>query len=98
MNTNKPAREYYRNHRTIGYKIGVTIIDGSEYTLLQTESLDPIACLTIRLLPIDAKERLFDARLAIADAIERARFLGIEDAGIENLMKEELHREPEKIH
>lgn len=90
MNTNKPTREYYRNHRTIGYKIGVVIIDGSEYTLLQTETLDPIACLTIGLLPVDVKERLFDARLAIADAIERARFLGIEDAGIEELFKKEL--------
>lgn len=92
--SDKPAREYYRNHRTIGYKIGVVTIDGSEYTLLQTKSLDPIACLTTGLLPVDATERRFDARLAIADAIERARFLGMEDADIKKLLKEELFHEP----
>ncbi len=91
--SDKPAREYYRNHRTIGYKIGVVSIDGSEYTILQTDALDPIACLTIGLLPVDEKERLFDARLSIAGAINHARLLGIGDADIEKLLMSELRHE-----
>lgn len=88
-------REYYRNHRTIGYKVGETVIDGKHYTLLQTDARDPIASPTQELLPVSQRERQFEARMALVDAIKRARLLGINDEGIAGLLQEELAQKPE---
>lgn len=94
LSKEKPVqREYYRNHRTIGYKVGTCTINDEEYTLLQTEARDLIACRTIELLPVSARECLMEVGMAFETAIARARFLGLKDESIKRFFIEELERD-----
>ena len=90
---NPVQREYYRNHRTIGYKIGTCTINDEEYILLQTETRDPIACRVNELLPVNQGQRLFEAGVTFENAIKQARFLGISDEELLYIMKRELERD-----
>lgn len=90
---NPVQREYYRNHRTIGYKIGTCTINDEEYILLQTETRDPIACRVNELLPVSQGQRLFEVGVTFENAIKQARFLGISDEELQYIMKRELERD-----
>lgn len=75
-----------RSHRTIGRVISETA-DG--FTILQTADHQYIAVKTIELLPVTDKEAEFDIRMLLAEAVERARFLGVDTERLEALLHAE---------
>ncbi len=80
----------YRNHRTFGRELGRTQApDGQELVVLQTSPTKMEAAPARQLLPVSDAEIVFEARMALAAAIERVRFLGLTSEQLRQLFDEE---------
>lgn len=82
-----------RSHRTFGFEIARTrAADGREVAILQTAPHKLEASLAHMLIPVSPDEVVFEVRMALAAAVERARFLGLDFATLRQLIDEELAR------
>lgn len=82
-----------RSHRTMGYETGrARMDDGREVAILRTAPHKLEASLAHMLIPVSPDEVAFEVRMALAAAIERARFLGLDPATLRQLVEEELER------
>jgi len=82
-----------RNHRTMGYEVTrAPGPDGRDLAILQTSPTAQAVAPAHLLLPVSADEAVFEARMAVAAAIERARFLGVDAETLRALFDEELLR------
>lgn len=85
--------ELYRNHRTFGHLVARTKgPDDQELVILQTSPNKMEASPAHLLLPVSDAEVAFEARMALAAAIERVRFLGIDSETLRQLFDEEARR------
>ena len=83
----------YRSHRTFGHLIArVPGPAGEELVILQTSPTKMEATPAHLLLPVSEAEIAFEARMALAAAIERARFLGVDAETLRQLFDEEARR------
>ena len=82
----------YRNHHTFGHLIAKTDSPEGEIAILQTSPTKIEAAPAHLLLPVSDAEIAFEARMALAAAIERARFLGIDPETLRQLFEEEASR------
>lgn len=83
----------YKSHRTFGYEVARTAADGYELVVLQTAPNQKLeVSLASLLMPVSPDEALFEARMALAAAIERARFLGVDAEQLSTLFQDELMR------
>lgn len=77
---------FKRNHRVVGK----VVAESDGFTVLQTAEHAYTAARTGELLPVNDKELVFDLRMLLAEAIERARFLGVPDDALHALLDAEL--------
>lgn len=85
--------ELYRSHRTFGHLVARTKgPDDQELVILQTSPNKMEASPAHMLLPVSDAELLFEARMALASAIERVKFLGIDSETLRQLFDEEADR------
>lgn len=83
----------YRSHRTFGHLIARTVSpSGEELAILQTSPNKMEAAPAHLLLPVSEAEIAFEARMALAAAIERAKFLGLDSEQLRQLFDEEAGR------
>lgn len=83
----------YRSHRTFGHLIArVPGPDNEELVILRTSPNKMEASPAHLLLPVSDAELVFEARMALAAAIERTRFLGINSETLRQLFDEEARR------
>lgn len=84
-------KQLYKSHRTLGYAVGrAHLADGQEVVILQTAPHKQDVSPAHLLLPVSPDEAVFEARMALAAAIERARFLGIDMETLRSLFDEEM--------
>ena len=82
-----------RNHRTFGYEVARTTgTDGRDLVILQTSPTKQDVAPAHLLMPVSANEATFEARMALAAALERCRFLGLDAETIAALFADELSR------
>ena len=82
-----------RSHRTMGFEIARTPgPDGRDLAILQTSPTAQTVAPAHLLMPVSPDEAVFEARMALAAAIERARFLGVDAETLRTLLDEELLR------
>lgn len=85
--------EMYRSHRTFGHLVARTTgPDNQELVILQTSPNKMEATPAHMLLPVSDAEIVFEARMALAAAIERIRFLGVDSETLRALFDEEAQR------
>ncbi len=85
-----------RSHRIFGYESArARTAGGEEVIILQTAPHKLEAAPAHLVIPVSADEAVFEARMALAFAIERARFLGIDAETLRSLFDEEIARSPE---
>lgn len=73
-------RELVRSHRTFGYIVcRFHGPDGRERVLLDTGTHKEDVSLAHLLLPVSDKELAFEVRMRLIEAIEHARFLGLDN-------------------
>lgn len=85
--------ELYRSHRTFGHLVArVPGPNNEELVILQTSPNKMEASPAHMLLPVSDAEIAFEARMALAAAIERVRFLGIDPETLRQLFNEEASR------
>lgn len=84
-------KQLYRSHRVFGYETArATTADGQEIVVLQTAPHKQEVSPAHLLLPVSPDEAVFEARMALAAAIERARFLGVDTKTLRSLFDDEL--------
>jgi hypothetical protein len=80
----------YRSHRTFGHLVArVPGPNNEELVILQTSPTKMEASPAHLLLPVSDDELVFEARMALAAAIERIRFLGVDAETLRRLFDEE---------
>lgn len=85
------TRQLLKNHRTMGYEIGrTTADDGREFVILQTAPHKEEAAFARMLRPVTPDEAVFDARVLFLEAVEQARFLGLDAETIRTLVDDAL--------
>jgi hypothetical protein len=73
------STQLWKNHRTFGYEIArATADDGTELVVLQTAPHKQDVAPAHLLLSVTDADRLFEARVQLIAAIEKARFLGLD--------------------
>jgi hypothetical protein len=82
----------YRNHRTFGRLVVKTDSPEGELAILQVSPSKMEASPAHLLLPVSDAEIAFEARMALAAAIERARFLGVDSEQLRHIFAEEAAR------
>lgn len=83
----------YRNHRTFGHLVArVPGPNNEELVILQTSPNKMEASPAHLLLPVSDAEIAFEARMALAAAIERVKFLGLDSETLRQLFDEEARR------
>lgn len=91
-------RTLFRSHRTFGFEVArFHGPDGRERVLLDTGTHKEDVSLAHLLLPVTDKELAFEVRMRLFDAIEYARFLGLDNDALrvafEQSLEEAAHNE-----
>jgi hypothetical protein len=87
-------RQLYRSHRLTGYEVARTHTDaGEELVILQTAPHKQEVSPAHMLQATSPQEVAFDIRVALAQIVERARFLGLDAETVSTLLAEELMKE-----
>lgn len=85
---NKPL---LRSHRAIGYEVARTMTDdGTELVILQTAPHAQTVSPAHMLMPVTDADRQFEARMQLIQAIEKARFLGLDMDALRQAFDEAL--------
>ena len=86
----------YRSHRTFGREVArAKTPDGQDLVILQTSPTTQAVSPAHLLLPVSDDEAIFEARMALVTAIERARFLGVDEQTLRALIDEEIRHSPQ---
>ena len=73
------SRKLYRSHRVFGYEVGRAAgPDGDDLVILETAPHQLAVSSARLLLPVSEQEAAFEATVRLAEAIDRARFLGLD--------------------
>lgn len=88
------SKQLYRSHRVFGYEIDrFRGQDGVERVLLQTaphkEDVSPVHML----MPVSEQEVAFEAQVRLIEAIEKARFLGLDNDALRAAFEAALQAE-----
>jgi hypothetical protein len=86
----------YRNHRVFGWEVARLSVPadmGRELVILQTAPHKQEVAPAHLLIPVTPDEAAFEARMALVQAIQRGRFLGLSNADLAALFAAELDRE-----
>jgi hypothetical protein len=81
-----------RSHRVFGYVTARAQTAEGEVVILQTAPHKQEVSPAHMVLPVSADEAVFEARMALAAAIERARFLGVDEETLRGLFTDEVQR------
>jgi hypothetical protein len=80
----------FRSHRVFGYEVARAIADdGAELIVLQTTPHSYTVSLAHLVMPASPDEAVFEVRVALITAIERAEFLGGDMPTMHRLFEEE---------
>jgi hypothetical protein len=72
------SRQLRKSHRVFGYEIAhTTAEDGTELVVLQTAPHKQEVSPAHMLMPVSEQEVAFEAKVRLIEAVERARFLGL---------------------
>lgn len=86
-----PKKTLYRSHRMIGWEIARVIPeDGKERSIMQTAPHKQEATFTHLLMPVTEKEAAFHLLGSFIEAVEQARFLGLDETAIRTLWETAL--------
>jgi hypothetical protein len=87
-------RQLYKSHRTMGYEVARTRTDdGAELVILETAPQKQEVSPAHMLRPVSPEEAAFEVRVALAQVVEQARFLGLDPEMVTALLTEELEKE-----
>lgn len=88
------SRQLYRSHRTMGWLVHrFQGPDGRERVLLDTGTHKEDVSLAHLLLPVSEKEIAFEVQMRLAEAIEHARFLGLDNDALRIVFDRALETE-----
>jgi hypothetical protein len=72
-------KQLYRSHRMFGFERARAVApDGTELVILETSPHKLEASPAHLLMPVSDQEAAFEVTMALAAAVERARFLGVD--------------------
>lgn len=73
------SKQLWKSHRVFGYEVArATTEDGTELVVLQTAPHKQEVSPAHMLMPVSDGEVVFEARVRLIEAIEKARFLGLD--------------------
>lgn len=83
-----------RNHRTMGHVVGSFTPEGSsELTVLQVSPREKTVCESFKLMDVTLADVTLQVRFELAELLERARFLGLDNETLQQVFNEELQKE-----
>lgn len=81
----------WKSHRTMGYEVARTTDDaGTELVILQTAPHSQAVSPAHMLMPVTDEDRQFEARVQLIQAIEKAKFLGLDHDALRRAFDEAL--------
>ena len=87
-------KQLWKSHRTCGYEIArTTTEDGIELVVLQTAPHTQAVSPAHMLMPVSEKEAAFEALVRLMEAIEQARFLGLDNDAVRSAFESALQTE-----
>lgn len=87
-------KQLWKSHRAFGYEIArATAEDGTELVVLQTAPHKQEVSPAHMLMPVSEKEAAFEAMVRLIDAIEKARFLGLDTDAVRSAFESALQTE-----
>jgi hypothetical protein len=87
-------KQLWKSHRTFGYEVGrVQVEDGTELVVLQTAPHKQEVSPVHMLMPVSEKDVSFEAMTRLIEAIEKARFLGLDNDGLRSAFEAALQAE-----
>jgi hypothetical protein len=86
-------RTLYKSHRVFGYEVARAAgPDNTELVILQTAPHKQEVSPAHMLMPVSDREALFEAQVRLIEAIERARFLGVDAETLRAAFEEALEK------
>lgn len=87
-------KQLWKSHRVFGYEVArTTTEDGMELVVLQTAPHKQEVSPAHMLMPVSDKELTFEAMVRLTEAIERARFLGLDNDALRTTFESALQSE-----
>lgn len=87
-------KQLWKSHRVFGYEVArAKAEDGQELVVLQTAPHKQEVSPAHMLMPVDEKEVAFEAMVRLIEAIERARFLGLDNDALRTAFESALQTE-----
>jgi hypothetical protein len=87
-------KQLWKSHRLFGYEIArTTTEDGTELVVLQTAPHKQDVSPAHMLLPVSEQEAAFEVQVRLIEAIEKARFLGLDTDALRTAFESALQVE-----
>ena len=87
-------KQLWKSHRVFGYEVArATAEDGTELVVLQTAPHKQEVSPATMLMPVSEKEAAFEAMVRLCDAVEKARFLGLDNEALRIAFESALQTE-----
>lgn len=91
-------KQLWKSHRIFGYEVArATAEDGTELVVLQTAPHKQDVSPAHMLLPVSENEVTFEARVRLIEAIEKARFLGLDNDALRTVFESQPYRPRDKM-